>query len=122
MLTTVDASRLEVISSAEYKRATRPVTPRTVISADISQRRLNFRSSIDVRGERVVDALEKVRALVDDALMVGVGTVTILHGKGTGALKEELRKYLRALPEVESAVDDHPDRGGSGITVVTFGI
>ena len=70
----------------------------------------------------MVDALEKVRALVDDALMVGVGTVTILHGKGTGALKEELRKYLRALPEVESAVDDHPDRGGSGITVVTFGI
>ncbi|MBQ2993340.1 MAG: Smr/MutS family protein [Alistipes sp.] len=122
MLTTVDAARLEVISSAEYKKATRPVTPRTVISADISQRRLNFRSSIDVRGERVADALEKVRALVDDALMVGVSSVTILHGKGTGALKEELRKYLRALPEVESAVDDHPDRGGSGITVVTFGI
>ena len=122
MLTTVDTTRLEVISSAEYKKATRPVTPRTVISADISQRRLNFRSSIDVRGERVADALEKVRALVDDALMVGVSSVTILHGKGTGALKEELRKYLRALPEVESAVDDHPDRGGSGITVVTFGI
>ena len=122
ILTTVDTSRLETISTAEYKRATRPDTPRTVISADISQRRLNFHSSIDIRGERVADALEKVRDLVDDALMLGIGSVTILHGKGTGALKEEVRKYLRSLPEVASAVDDHPDRGGSGITVVTFKI
>ncbi len=120
MLTTVDVKRLEVISMAEFKRATRSDKPATVISSDISQRRLAFRSSIDVRGERVVDALEQVRDLVDDALMLGVGSITILHGKGTGALKEEVRKYLRALPEVESAVDDHPDRGGSGITVVTF--
>lgn len=122
ILTTVDTARLETISTAEYKRATRPETPRTVISSDISQRRLNFRSSIDIRGERVADALEKVQSLVDDALMLGVGSVTILHGKGTGALKEEVRRYLRAMPEVASAVDDHPDRGGSGITVVTFKI
>jgi len=120
ILTTIEAARLEVISSAEYKRATRPETPRTVISADISQRRLNFTSSIDIRGERVMEALERVQTLVDDALMVGVSTVTILHGKGTGALKEEVRRYLRSLPQVESATDDHPDRGGSGITIVTF--
>ena len=120
ILTTVEAARLEVISSAEFKRATRPETPRTVISADISQRRLNFTSSIDIRGERVAEALERVQTLVDDALMVGVGSVTILHGKGTGALKEEVRRYLRSLPQVESAVDNHPDRGGAGITVVTF--
>ena len=120
ILTTVDTARLEVISTAEYKRLTRPDTPRTVISSDISERRLNFRSSIDIRGERVAAALEKVEALIDDALMVGIGSVTILHGKGTGALKDEVRRYLRTIPEVESAVDDHPDRGGSGITVVTF--
>ena len=120
ILTTVETARLEVISSAEFKRMTRPETPRTIISADISQRRLNFRSSIDIRGERVVEALEQVQSLVDDALMVGVSTVTILHGKGTGALKEEVRRYLRSLPQVASATDDHPDRGGSGITIVTF--
>ncbi|MBR2859645.1 MAG: Smr/MutS family protein [Alistipes sp.] len=120
ILTTVETARLEVISSAEYKRMTRPETPRTIISADISQRRLNFTSSIDIRGERVVEALEKVQTLVDDALMVGVSSVTILHGKGTGALKEEVRRYLRSLPQVASATDDHPDRGGSGITIVTF--
>ena len=122
MLTTVEVSRLEVISSAEYHRATRPQTPRTVYSSDISQRRLNFKTSIDVRGERVADALDQIRDFVDDALMVGVGTVTILHGKGTGALKEEIRRYLRTVPAVQSAVDDHPDRGGSGITIVTFSL
>ena len=120
ILTTVETARLEVISSAEFKRMTRPESPRTVISADISQRRLNSRSSIDIRGERVVEALEQVQTLVDDALMVGVSSITILHGKGTGALKEEVRRYLRSLPQVASATDDHPDRGGSGITVVTF--
>ena len=67
-----------------------------------------------------MEALERVQTLVDDALMVGVGSITILHGKGTGALKEEVRRYLRSLPQVASAVDDHPDRGGSGITIVTF--
>ncbi|MBR7183191.1 MAG: Smr/MutS family protein [Alistipes sp.] len=122
MLTTVDISRLEAISSAEYRSATRPQTPRTVISSDISQRRLNFKSSIDIRGERVSDALERVRDFIDDALMVGVGSVTILHGKGTGALKEEVRRYLRTVPAVSSAVDDHPDRGGSGITIVEFSL
>jgi DNA mismatch repair protein MutS2 len=61
-----------------------------------------------------------VEDLVDDALMVGVSGVTILHGKGTGALKEEIRKYLRTIRDVERVADDHADRGGAGITVVTF--
>ena len=122
MLTTVDVVRLEVISSAEYHRATRPQAPRTVIGTEISQRRLDFKGTIDVRGERVVDALDRVRDFIDDALMVGVGSVTILHGKGTGALKDEIRRYLRTVPAVQSAVDDHPDHGGSGITIVTFSL
>lgn len=122
ILTTVDASRLETISASEYRRATRPVAPRTVISSDISQRRLDFRSSIDIRGERVASALDRVQSLVDDALMLGIGSVTILHGKGTGALKEEVRRLLRSIPEVESATDAHPDSGGAGITIVNFKI
>lgn len=120
ILTTVDRERLTVVSNAEYREATRPVTPRTVIAADISQRRLNFHSSIDVRGMRVAEALEQVQDLVDDALMVGVDSITILHGKGTGALKEEIRKYLRTIPQVDVVRDEHPDMGGAGVTVVTF--
>ncbi len=120
LLTTVDKALLTVISSAEYREATRPTTPRTVYSSDISARKLNFRDHIDVRGMRAVEALEEVRDLVDDAIMLGIGSVTILHGKGTGALKEEIRRYLRSVKEVASAKDEHADRGGAGITIVTF--
>ena len=120
ILTTVDKDKLVVVSNAEYKKSVKPVTPRTVVSVDISSRKLNFRDSVDVRGMRAVEALEVVQDLVDDALMVGVGGVTILHGKGTGALKEEIRRYLRSIPEVATAADEHADRGGAGITVVRF--
>ena len=120
LLTMVDKERLRVVSNNAYREAMRPVTPRTVVSVDVSARKLNFKDHIDVRGMRAAEAVEAVQNFIDDALMVGVGSVTILHGKGTGALKEEIRRYLRTIPEVESAVDEHADRGGAGITVVTF--
>ncbi len=120
ILTTVNVASLTVVSNSEYKKATRPTAPRTRISVDISSRKLNFKDNIDVRGMRASDALEAVQNFVDDALMVGVGSVAILHGKGTGALKEEIRRYLNTLPDVGRAVDAHADRGGSGITVVEF--
>lgn len=120
MIMMVELSRLKGVSSAEFKRATRTDTPRTVVSVDIRERKLNFRDHIDVRGMRSMEALAMVEDLVDDALMVGVSGVTILHGKGTGALKEEIRKYLRTVRDVDTIKDDHADRGGAGITVVTF--
>ncbi len=120
MLTTVNKALLTVVSNNEYREATRPTTARTVYSSEISERKLNFRDHIDVRGMRAAEALEEVRDFIDDAVMVGIGTVTILHGKGTGALKEEIRRYLRSVREVASATDEHADRGGAGITIVTF--
>ena len=119
ILTTVDLSRLTVISNAEYKRQTRPRVS-TVVSVDISQRKLNFKNHIDIRGMRAAEALETVQNFIDDALMVGVADATILHGKGTGALKEEIRRYLRTVDEVESARDEQEQLGGAGITVVKF--
>ncbi len=120
IFTTVNIAALTVISNSEFKRSTRPITPRTRISVDISSRKLNFKDNIDVRGMRASEALEAVQNFVDDALMVGVGSVAILHGKGTGALKDEIRRYLMTIPDVGRAVDAHADRGGSGITVVEF--
>lgn len=120
MLMTVELARLTAVSSAEFKRATRSEAPRTLVSVDIRERKLNFKDHIDVRGMRAVEALEAVEDLVDDALMVGVSGVTILHGKGTGTLKEEIRRYLRSVSDVATIADDHADRGGAGITVVTF--
>ena len=120
ILTTVALDRLEAISNTENKRQVRPERARTVVSVDIASRRLNFKDNIDVRGMRAAEALERVEDFIDDALMVGVAEVSILHGKGTGALKEEIRRYLRSVSEVASATDDHADRGGAGITVVRF--
>ncbi|MBQ6861845.1 MAG: Smr/MutS family protein [Alistipes sp.] len=120
MLTTVNRNLLTVVSNSEYREATRPTTARTTYSSGISERKLSFRDHIDVRGMRVDEALEEVRDFIDDATMLAVGSVTILHGKGTGALKEEIRRYLRTVREVATVADEHADRGGAGITIVTF--
>ena len=120
IMTTIAIDRLEAISNSEYKKQTRPTTARTVVSVDISSRKLAFKDNIDIRGMRAQEAMEVVQDFIDDAIMVGIGSVTILHGKGTGALKEEVRRYLRYIPQVASATDDHPDRGGAGITLVKF--
>ena len=113
--------KLERISSNEYKSAVRE-TARPVsavrIGSSISERKLNFSPELDVRGERVNDAIEKVMHYVDDAIMLGISSVRIIHGKGTGALREEIQKYLRTVPGVESAADEHIQFGGSGVTVV----
>lgn len=122
ILTTVDKDRLVAISNSEYKRQTRPAAPRTVVSEAVTQRKLNFRQHIDVRGFRVAEALDEVRDFIDDAIMMGASEVRILHGKGTGALKEEIRNYLRSVPEVAGAGDEHVELGGAGITVVKFRI
>ncbi len=73
-----------------------------------------------MRGERVNEAIEIVMRYIDDAIMLGVPSVRILHGKGTGALREEIQKYVRTVPGVSSAADEHIQFGGSGVTVVKF--
>lgn len=84
----------------------------------LTERKLNFKPFLDVRGERLDSALEKVDAFMNDSLMVGIGEVKILHGKGTGVLKEEIRKYLKTIAGVNSFKDEILELGGSGITVV----
>lgn len=120
MITVVELQKLIPVSNNEYREATRPVQPRSFVSSDISARKLRFKDHIDLRGMHVTEALEAVQTLVDDALMVGASSLTILHGKGTGALKEEIRRYLNTIPDIASVADEHADRGGAGITLVTF--
>lgn len=114
-------SKLEKISSQQYREQSKPVR-RSVSydSSSIHERRLQFSPSIDLRGERLNDAMEKVMHFIDDAMMLGMGQVKILHGKGTGVLREEIRKYLRTVPGVASARDEAIEFGGAGITVVDF--
>ena len=86
-------------------------------SDELKERRLKFKTQLDVRGMRAQEAVEAVMYFMDDAQMVGVSTVRILHGTGTGALRESIRQYLDSLPGVQ-AHDEHVQLGGAGITVV----
>jgi len=119
IITTVSVDKLERISQNEYRTLHPPVTTKSA-SQDfgLSERRLNFKPSIDMRGMRLDEAIETLIRFIDDALMVGVGEVSILHGKGNGVLREEIRKHLRTIGGVSSFADDHVDRGGAGITIV----
>lgn len=116
--------KVERITSNEYKSAVKaapkPVTQTTSMDSSISERKLNFKMELDVRGQRVNEALDNVMHYIDDAIMLNVSSVRIIHGKGTGALREEIQRFLRATPGVVSAKDESVQLGGSGVTVVTF--
>ena len=84
----------------------------------IDSRRSSFRQEIDVRGMRGDEAMNAVQYFIDDAILVGVTQVRILHGKGNGILRQLIRQYLNTVPNVMSARDEHVQFGGAGITVV----
>ena len=120
--TKLPLDRVERITANEFKAVAGKSAdkPRQVYDVGISERKANFKLELDVRGERVNDAIEIVMRYIDDAIMLGVPSVRILHGKGTGALREEIQKYVRTVPGVSSAADEHIQLGGSGVTVVKF--
>ena len=115
--------KVERITSNEFKNAvkenSRPVSS-IKIDSSISERKLNFSTELDVRGERLNDAVEKVTRYIDDAIMLGISSVRIIHGKGTGVLRDELQKLIRTMPGVASVRDEHIQFGGTGVTIVTF--
>jgi len=78
----------------------------------------NFSPEIDVRGQRGEEALYNIEKVLDRAIMMGFGTIKILHGKGDGILRKLIREYLRKYEQVSRLEDEHADRGGDGITYV----
>lgn len=118
---TVKADRLEKVSKTMIKKETAKSTfISEATSDDIRQRQLNFKREIDVRGMRGDEALQAVTYFIDDAVMVGVDKVRILHGTGTGALRQLIRQYLQTIPSIQDYHDEHIQFGGAGITVVEF--
>ncbi len=111
--------KVERISNNEYQSASKSqVRKSTYQDLGVSERRLNFKPSIDIRGQRLEEAIDSVTHFIDDALMLGFPEVKILHGKGNGILKEEIRKYLKTVGGIASMKDELLELGGSGITVV----
>lgn len=115
-------NQLEIVSNNKIKKENRNKNSYIVSSTieDIRERNLNFKREIDVRGMRGDEALQAVTYFIDDAIIVNVEQVRILHGTGTGILRELIRKYLKTIPAVSSFADEHIQFGGTGITVVKF--
>ncbi len=121
--TTIQLAKLEHVDSHKAdaaKQEEKNLSNKKVLNSyDTSVKRLNFSQQLDVRGERVNDALLRVQEFIDESYMLGFSEVKILHGKGTGALRQEIKKLLKTMPEVVSTADEHELYGGAGITVVT---
>ncbi len=116
---TMAPERVERISSNEFREVSRKVfaPAQQKVDSAISERKLAFKPELDIRGERLSDALDIVTHYIDDAIMLGIGTVRIIHGKGTGVLREEIQKYLRTQPGL-TVSDEDIRNGGTGVTIV----
>jgi DNA mismatch repair protein MutS2 len=117
--TTVKLDNIEKVSKSQIKKEERKNTFVSNQTSDkMYEKKLNFRQDIDVRGMRGEEALQAVMYFMDDAIQVGVGRVRILHGTGTGILRELIRNYLKTIGGIHSFADENVQLGGAGITVV----
>ena len=119
--------RLKNLPANESERsANGPSAKRSGSASVVHRRTVQFERTLDLRGYRADEALEQLIAYMDDAIMVGAGEVTILHGTGTGALKQLTREYLNDLNRQRRKRgqvalefgDGDVNHGGAGLTVV----
>lgn len=119
MKTNVKIDRLE---RSDAPKPTTTIAKSTFVSSETQDRmyekRLSFKQDIDVRGMRGDEAIQAVTYFIDDAILVGVSRVRILHGTGSGILRTLIRQYLATVPGVADFRDEHVQFGGAGITVV----
>jgi DNA mismatch repair protein MutS2 len=108
--------KLEKLSRQSVKKLVK--SSKVKYDFDINEKAAEFNPNLDVRGNKAEEALIKARRFVDDAILLGIKNIKIVHGTGDGILREALRDYLKTLPEVKRARDEHPDRGGSGCTLI----
>ena len=116
---TIKLDKLEKISRSQLKKEVKKSTFVSAQTADsIHEKKLNFKHEIDIRGMRGDEALQTVTYFIDDAILANVSPVRILHGTGTGILRQLIRDYLSTVPGIKHFKDEHVQFGGTGITVV----
>ncbi|MBP7101777.1 MAG: Smr/MutS family protein [Bacteroidales bacterium] len=93
-------------------------TARTGIYEEISEKSIHFTSQLDIRGKRVDEALSELERYIDDAVLLHIGEVKILHGKGNGVLRKITREMLSKHQNIADFYDEKLEWGGYGITVV----
>ena len=112
------AAKSQATSSPADKHAHLAIQTSHMTRATMEDRRQNFHQDLDVRGMRGDEAIDAVMHFIDDAILIGLSRVRILHGTGTGILRQLIRQYLGTVPNVKKAKDEHVQFGGAGITVV----
>lgn len=113
----VDVENIEKAVHAENKSYDRNAR---VKGLNYDQRAADFKSNLDLRGNRASEAVSKLDSFIDDALLLGIGELRIIHGKGDGVLREVIRNYLRDYDYIKSIKDEHVDQGGAGVSVITL--
>lgn len=116
---TMKLDTLEKISNNQIKKENQKHTYISSQTSDfMTEKKLNFKQEIDIRGMRADEALQAIIYFIDDAIQVGMSKVRILHGTGTGALRQITRDYLKTVNGVKHYHDEHVQFGGAGITVI----
>lgn len=115
----IKISRLEKIARKELRKV-QSETVDVKHSVNLNEKLANFSSNLDLRGKRVEEVIPKLENFVDEAAMFGMSELRIIHGKGDGILREVVRNYLRTHERVLRAEDEHVERGGAGVTIVTM--
>lgn len=127
LISTTSIDKIEAISNNEAKKLEQakllqPNASSLQRTNQILNKKLEFKTDIDVRGQRAEEALSTIQSFIDDAIVLRSGQLRILHGKGYGVLKEVIRNYLKSEPAVLSFRDEHIQFGGSGITIVELDV
>ena len=117
----VKTKNLEVVAlnTPVKKAVNRGISYQNMVN-DMNARTANFRISIDVRGKRAEETETLIQRYIDEAVMLRVPEISILHGKGNGVLRSVIRNYLSGVHEVKNFADAPLESGGSGITIVTL--
>ena len=116
----ITIDKLQKVSNSTFKKETQtlksPASKKT--NFDLMEKRLNFKSEIDIRGKRSNEALSLVMEFVEQAIVLGITQIQILHGKGDGILRSQIRTYLKTVNVIQSFSDAPVEMGGAGITII----
>lgn len=111
--------RLQKVSKKQAKQQSKSAkSAYSNLANDLNDRMANFNLSIDVRGNRADETVNMVAKYIDEAILLSVKEVYILHGKGDGILRNVIREHLSSVREVSAFRDQNIERGGNGITIV----
>jgi len=114
----VKISRLEKISNTQVKKEVKAIALRT--GYNTNEKMMDFSYNLDLRGKRGEEILPLIQTFIDEGHMLGVKDLRIVHGKGDGILRDITRNLLKHMNQVKKVEDEHADRGGAGVTLVTL--